>query len=371
MLIEQQIENAKFVLSKDEIGYREVLDSFRSTKEIHILTFNISSRRDALLEKLKTLDSYVLVHIITNIPQRYENYRSEGARERARENIKIYMRKLLPAKFESQVIPFFNFNNHAKIITTDRIAYVGSANFSDESENNFESGFIIKDKSFIDFLKEKVFPTLINDSEPYFEDAFTEYKLFVLNLFSRLSGLNNKFFTWGFYVDDEEFGSYYETNHSDFMIGATELEDFEIVLYELQETISRINDLFAEVDNDDPKIYKIENLKDIVDNTKILRMLELIEYDSNIFCECNFNYQKFCEAYLEDHALLADEEHLDNYAERASVKASEFFEQIALEARDDINELQELCNGLLGEILDFIKELRVLSDVNSAIDNTI
>ena len=36
--------NAKFVYSKNELGYQEVLDSFDSAKEITIITYNISEK---------------------------------------------------------------------------------------------------------------------------------------------------------------------------------------------------------------------------------------------------------------------------------------------------------------------------------------
>ena len=36
---------------------------------------------------------------------------------------------------------------------TNNIAYIGSSNFSEESEDNFEYGFISKDADFIEFLE--------------------------------------------------------------------------------------------------------------------------------------------------------------------------------------------------------------------------
>lgn len=38
---------------------------------------------------------------------------------------------------------------YAKIVGTENIVYIGSANFSNESKNNIESGLIIEDKEFI------------------------------------------------------------------------------------------------------------------------------------------------------------------------------------------------------------------------------
>lgn len=53
---------------------------------------------------------------------------------------------------------------------TDNIAYVGSSNFSEESADNFESGFISRDVDFIEFPQEEVFPWIIDSSSEYKTD---------------------------------------------------------------------------------------------------------------------------------------------------------------------------------------------------------
>ncbi|MBI6078369.1 hypothetical protein [Clostridium perfringens] len=47
--------------------------------------------------------------------------------------------------------------NHSKIVMTDNIVYIDLSNFSDESSNNIENGFISRDKEFINFLEEELF----------------------------------------------------------------------------------------------------------------------------------------------------------------------------------------------------------------------
>lgn len=53
---------------------------------------------------------------------------------------------------------------------TNNIAYIGSSNFSEESADNFESGFISKDADFIEFLEEEIFPWIIESSSEYKTD---------------------------------------------------------------------------------------------------------------------------------------------------------------------------------------------------------
>ncbi len=45
--------NAKFVYTKDELGYQAVLDRFEAAKEIDIITYNISEKNQALIDALK------------------------------------------------------------------------------------------------------------------------------------------------------------------------------------------------------------------------------------------------------------------------------------------------------------------------------
>jgi hypothetical protein len=360
MILEENIKNVKFVLSKDEIGYNEVLNDFDNSNEIFILTFNISANGDNLISRLKELDSEIRVHIVTNIPQRYGSYYGDSARNRARQNIKIYLNKLSPKTFEAQIMPFFNFNNHAKIITTDNIAYIGSANFSDESLNNFESGIIVKDRNFIQFLKKEVFPELIAFSEPYFEDEYMELKIFVPSIFSRLSNLRNKFENEFFDYDDRD-EKFYRID-MDFNIDAIELENLEIGLYELEDIIEIINDKSL-------KLPEMRELQNFVDKSKIQTIFKLIEVNNNIFNACNFNYQEFCDNYLEEHSMEAYDEHLDQYVKLADEEAHEVFEELARRSEDDIKEFTILFDELIKEISNLNKELHKVS-VNEKIDNT-
>ena len=62
--------NAKFVYSKNELGYQEVLDRFEIAKEITIVTFNISEKKNALVNALKKVGEHCVINIITNIPNK-------------------------------------------------------------------------------------------------------------------------------------------------------------------------------------------------------------------------------------------------------------------------------------------------------------
>jgi len=142
-------DNAELIFSEDECGYNEVINNFRKANIIKIVTFNISAENSRLLNEVGKLKDTTEVEVITNIPNRYATYYSDAARKRARKNIISYTEQLNPEKFDPMVSSYFNFSNHSKIILTEDIAYIGSANASDESDKNFESGVIIKDKMII------------------------------------------------------------------------------------------------------------------------------------------------------------------------------------------------------------------------------
>ena len=170
MLKSTRIENAKFVMSKDELTYAEVIEDFKNASEIHILTYNISRDKSNLLEELKKCDKDTEICIVSNIPGRWEKYFGEWYKNKARKNISLYKSRLSPEKIAEKAEVYFCFSNHAKIVMTNNIAYIGSSNFSEESADNFESGFISKDADFIEFLEEEIFPWIIESSSEYKTD---------------------------------------------------------------------------------------------------------------------------------------------------------------------------------------------------------
>ena len=94
--------DAKFVYSKNELGYQEVLDNFEMASEITIITYNISEKKNALVSALKKAGEHCVVNIITNIPSRWETYYGDTFRDKARQKINLYLLKLKPESVPSQ-----------------------------------------------------------------------------------------------------------------------------------------------------------------------------------------------------------------------------------------------------------------------------
>ena len=53
MIISKRLEDAEFVMSKDELTYSTVIEDFKNAGQIHILTYNISKDQNVLLKALR------------------------------------------------------------------------------------------------------------------------------------------------------------------------------------------------------------------------------------------------------------------------------------------------------------------------------
>lgn len=170
---EYMTSDTKFIYSKNELGYQEVFDHFNSATEITIITYNISEKKDALVNALSSAGAHCKINVITNIPSRWETYYGNSFRDKARQKINLYLSKLNPENLGIKPSVFFDFSNHGKIIMTEAIVYVGSANYSEESANNTEFGFVSKDKEFIEFIKAEVLSEIQSSAIPYYEYDYT------------------------------------------------------------------------------------------------------------------------------------------------------------------------------------------------------
>lgn len=159
--------SAKFVYSRNELGYQEVLDDFENASQITIVTYNISEKEHVLISALRKAGASCIVNLITNIPSRWEVYYGDTFRNKAKQKINLYLSKLSPDSFGINSKVFFDFSNHGKIIMTNRIVYVGSANYSEESSSNTEFGFISRDEGLIAYITSVVLSDLQTMAIPY------------------------------------------------------------------------------------------------------------------------------------------------------------------------------------------------------------
>lgn len=174
--------DTEFVFSKDSLCFQKVINSFNSAESISIVTYSLPSsktEKDSFLMNsiLEATKKEIPVKIITNIPGRFEEYYTDRSKHVSRQKISKYLEFLNPKKYDYLLRIYFNFNNHIKIIMKNEIAYVGSANFSEASENNYESGIISRNTSFIRYLTNKVIPEIEKESLGYYDSVESEILL--------------------------------------------------------------------------------------------------------------------------------------------------------------------------------------------------
>ncbi len=368
MIISKRLEDAEFIMSKDELTYSAVIEDFKNAGQIYILTYNISKDQNVLLKALKDCEDDTEICIVSNIPGRWKSYFGKAYADTAKRNISLYKSKLSPQKIAEKAEVYFCFSNHAKIIMTDNIAYIGSSNFSEESADNFESGFISRDADFIKFLQEEVFPWIIDSSSEY----KTDEELLFLETAIRKSivmfeAMHEEYYQM-FYLLSDHRGIenwYYNTTSS--VLKVRDLEKTKEIGYQYLELLKRVNKIF------DLRVFyekEIDNLDIVIEATSyIIENMEML-FTGRVYDLAKFDEQDFVEEYLSECYAEAYDEKLDYYVDKAMSAASNAFAELAEEAKDEANmllgQIEEL-ETIAKRVLKLFKSLP-LNDIR--IDNT-
>lgn len=147
-------------LTYKEYGFQEVRETFPTAEYVYISTFSLPMKKDSpILLALRDVPPNAKIVIVCGIPRgvnslRYAEFldsvhlRPDDAN--ARENFKVYFLK----------------QNHSKIIATNQVAYIGSANFSQDTKNHFEAGVIVRNGQANDFIH-MAFTKLIEHAKEY------------------------------------------------------------------------------------------------------------------------------------------------------------------------------------------------------------
>lgn len=363
---------AKFIYSKDELGYQEILDDMKNASEITVITYNISERQTFLMNCIKAARPDCSIIIVTNIPNRWESYYRGNYRELAKKKINVYMTKLSPENLGEKASVFFNFKNHGKIIMTDNVAYVGSSNYSEESKNNSEFGCIFRDNDFIAFLKSEVLPEIERSSVPYFEYNYTGLVLEANMVLSAIFNLYNELHEETYALHDDIDGEwFYYIEHED-SLGTKTLEAINEVLDSANKIASDIYDAVNVITgSDDDDLDEINELYE-----KLLDLSKTVENvsESDEISELSkFGYNNYIEHLLQtDYAMEAYDDNLENCIDRASSEADTLLMELCNNARNSIDELLKLIKKYqedLTELIDCFSQYDI-KKVNPSIDNT-
>ncbi len=364
--------NAKFVYSKNELGYQEVLDNFEKASEITIITYNISEKKNALVSALRKAGEHCVINVITNIPSRWETYYGDTFRDRARQKINLYLTKLKPESLGINPTVFFDFSNHGKIIMTNSIVYVGSANYSEESANNTEFGFISRDTEFVDFINAKVLPDIQTSSIPYYEYDYTALLLEANVVLSAIYNIKNELYEEVYRLHDDVDGEWYYYVEFEAALTVSTLDNIVQIVSEACNVSSSIYDAIDTITNGDEDETIVandayEDLLALCSRIEEVRnfdtLIELSEFDSEEYI--NQQLQK-------EYAMEAYEDNLENCIESASGEAMSVIWDLTQAAKEDIDELIEEVQKFCEMYSLFIENLREreIKKVSPKIDNT-
>ena len=373
--------NGQMVFGIGESTYQEVLDDFPNADYIGIITFNVTAdpkKSSTLLDKVKSAcASGAEVVLVTNIPKRWNNYWYDNNREQAYKAIGNYVDKLNPDKYGGKMTTYFCFENHAKIIMTNHIMYVGSANFSDESNDNWECGVITTDKDAIDKVWNVIFPEIINQSYPYFGKkiagiAFEIKKASDLCKSFRKELFDASFTTYSDYETGFEERWVFDSENS--AITAKMLSTFYDSFAGYEETIAGIGELVDNYEFGDNPSDEIIELQECYEayhsfydemmnriNDAFDDLNQLAHYD------CSTEANRILDT---DFGMESFDENLDYYM---SISMAE--------AQSGYTELIEMAEPSIRNILDDLKEmieffekmsqrLKAVLEVRRRIDNT-
>lgn len=364
--------NAKFVYSKNELGYQEVLDEFKAASEITIITYNISEKNNALVNALRQAGEHCTINVITNIPSRWETYYGDTYRDRARQKINLYMTKLKPESLGVKAKVFFDFTNHGKIIMTDSIAYVGSANYSEESAKNTEFGFISKDKDFIDFINSEVVADVQSNAVPYYEYDYTALLLEANIALSAIYNMKNELYEELYRLHDDVDGEWYYYIEHEACLTVYTLEKVNEFVSEACSVASDIYDAIDVITNGDEDETIVAN--DFYEELLSIasRIEEVSGFDTLIELS-EFDSAEYINQQLQDeYSMEAYEDNLENCIEDASEDAMCKVWDLTQAAKNDADELISELQKFFDKFSEFIENLRIrkTKKISPKIDNT-
>lgn len=366
------ITSGEIVIGREAMNYQRILDDFANAQTVRILTYNVSKNqnKNKLVDALKTIKEDADVIIISNIPSRmpyYYNSRSgESMKKNYQNSFAAYIQRLNPENFQSNPEVLFNFTNHAKIIGTENILYVGSANYSDESEGNIESGTIITDKEAIKSIYKEFFSSVIDESIPYYDDNFNDFRLFVLSMKAKFSKwlywFENHLVWYNSETKSEGIRDYFELDEDELYELYSNIEELNMFIIHLENTYSEEDEAYNELINEILVSFRIINISEMEEFTHI---------DSDFYKFVAYSEEDRINELLQENPEAYDE-NLDYCAEEAMTEAHEEYFTMKYELENDIvnlkNQISMIVTFLESVHLDTLKYADIW--IKNKLDNT-
>ena len=367
------------VFGKQDFTYQSVLDDFPNAKFVGILTFNISKKTDSkLLQALKmACVNGVNAVLVTNVPKRYPSYYDVKYEYPAKENICLYKQQLDPHKFSLRLSPYFTFKNHAKVVMTDNLIYLGSSNYSDESKDNFECGVISSDKALIEYVKSTLFSEIQSHAVPYYRDNFAVAianleDLIVICKQARDTLFKAAYAPWSDYNTNFEEKWVYRTTDNE--ITSSFLRHFQEVFQKFKGALNVIDSILDEYWDEDELPEQVEILRQIFEEYKTV--YEAFNDDVTVLFEdledlALYDVNEEANRKLtEDHSMEAYDERLNYYAQKAFQESTEEFGELIKQSKETVEDVLTKLDEMVCYFCRLTEMLDQLLQINPKIDNT-
>ncbi len=163
--------NIELLLTRNEYAFQRVLDDAKTSKRFYVVTWAILNGDKDLLHHIREHRADRTSVIICRIPSRRDSYGdhdwSDENRAKARKDIDEHFRRLAPETLPPKTSVYFNHHNHSKIVATENIAYIGSANFTPGTKANYEAGILLTDPEQIAAVLNALLPKLMAEVDAY------------------------------------------------------------------------------------------------------------------------------------------------------------------------------------------------------------
>jgi hypothetical protein len=280
--------------------------------------------------------------------------------KKAAQEIEKYLELLEPILFQSDVEIYFNFNNHAKMYSTDSYIYVGSQNFSIGSYYNYELGVLLKNENHI---AEKIVKELISDKKNtvrFFGIETEKLKKFLQNKCEEIEDIIQQI---NYEIDYELDGYSY-------------LQEVKANFFELEKILYTIENIVEEMKTELKKTEKNANLYSLDFIKSIKKELNIIQNNISFFIITISSKGEFSDIYYNFNSEIfesidaVDEESLSKFMSNAVQSGLNYCEEIK---NKYILKIEERIYNLKNSINSFKKLTNSIEKITSnreLIDNT-
>jgi hypothetical protein len=198
---EIDLQEGRIVISKGVENFKEIFDGKGS--HLYLTTYSYDMPTEFLEGILKSIEFVNDIKVVFNV---YNFDSSE------RQKIDFLITRALNSNPYIQF--FYDKDNHSKIISNGKKLYIGSANVTNYTKNNFEAGVITVNKETITKIEKQVFDYAFLTFEPIFTDPIAPiivpYLFIIQELHKELSYIEGLLEEVGFshFMDESNLPDY-------------------------------------------------------------------------------------------------------------------------------------------------------------------